>query len=333
MAKKPNKAIALPIHILNGPNLNLLGSREPEIYGKTTLGQIKKACAARAKAHGFSILFDQSNKEGALVDMIQAARTKSCAVIINAAAYTHTSVAVLDALNQRHGDGMTLVRLPLNLGKGGAMMSGLRKALALGYSHALQIDADGQHDVNDIPRFLASARQHPQAVVCGQPVYDASVPKGRLYGRYLTHVWVWINTLSLRIRDSMCGYRVYPLSAVVSVLDGACLGRRMDFALRAAYVAAMSGAQVAVGLERLGGEPAGLAHALEGLGPVDLDGALVAAPLSDRQQVRQHQHRGVRRRRAADRQPRTAGPGRHPGAGDAAADAAPPLSASAPRPC
>jgi 3-dehydroquinate dehydratase II len=98
MAKKPNKNKALPIHILNGPNLNLLGSREPEIYGKTTLAQIEKACRARAKAHGFAILFDQSNKEGELVEMIQAARTASSAVIVNAAAYTHTSVAVLDAL-------------------------------------------------------------------------------------------------------------------------------------------------------------------------------------------------------------------------------------------
>ena len=98
MAKKPSKSKSLPIHILNGPNLNLLGSREPEIYGKTSLADIKKACAARAKSHGLSILFDQSNKEGALVDMIQKARTKAGAVILNAAAYTHTSVAVLDAL-------------------------------------------------------------------------------------------------------------------------------------------------------------------------------------------------------------------------------------------
>src|ERR1700733_7335771 len=98
MAKKPSKTKVLPIHILNGPNLNLLGSREPEIYGKTTLAQIEKACAKRAKSHGFSILFDQSNKEGELVEMIQAARTAASAVIVNAAAYTHTSVAVLDAL-------------------------------------------------------------------------------------------------------------------------------------------------------------------------------------------------------------------------------------------
>jgi 3-dehydroquinate dehydratase-2 len=98
MAKNTSKSKALPIHILNGPNLNLLGSREPEIYGRTTLKEIETACRDRAKSHGFSILFAQSNKEGKLVDMIQAARGEAAALILNAAAYTHTSVAVLDAL-------------------------------------------------------------------------------------------------------------------------------------------------------------------------------------------------------------------------------------------
>jgi 3-dehydroquinate dehydratase-2 len=98
MAKKPSKTKVLPIHILNGPNLNLLGSREPDIYGKTTLAGIEKACRARAKDFGLSILFEQSNIEGELVDMIQRARTAASALIVNAAAYTHTSVAVLDAL-------------------------------------------------------------------------------------------------------------------------------------------------------------------------------------------------------------------------------------------
>jgi glycosyltransferase involved in cell wall biosynthesis len=136
--------------------------------------------------------------------------------------------AVLDALAAGRAD-VTLVRLPVNQGKGGAMMAGLREAHRLAYSHALQIDADGQHDVADIPRFLALSRQHPRAVVCGNPIYDHSVPKGRLYGRYLTHVWVWINTLSLAIRDSMCGFRVYPLHDAVAVINAAHLGRRMDF--------------------------------------------------------------------------------------------------------
>lgn len=136
---------------------------------------------------------------------------------------------VLDELAARQGSGMTLVRLAVNQGKGGAMMAGLRQALALGFSHALQIDADGQHDVGDIAKFVAVAAQHPAAVICGEPVYDASVPKGRLYGRYATHVWVWINTVSLAIRDAMCGYRVYPLVPVVQLIDSVRLGRRMDF--------------------------------------------------------------------------------------------------------
>lgn len=136
---------------------------------------------------------------------------------------------VLDEVAATRPGQVTLVRLPVNRGKGGAMMAGLRRALALGYTHALQVDADGQHDVNDVPRFLALASQHPQDVICGQPVYDASVPRGRLYGRYLTHVWVWINTLSLSIRDAMCGYRVYPLASTVAVLARSRVGRRMDF--------------------------------------------------------------------------------------------------------
>ena len=137
--------------------------------------------------------------------------------------------AVLDALAAARREAVTLVRLPHNQGKGGAMMAGLREARRQGYAHALQIDADGQHDPADIPRFIALARAHPQAVICGCPVYDASVPKGRLYARYLTHVWVWINTLSLAIRDSMCGFRVYPLDSVVPLIDRVAIGRRMDF--------------------------------------------------------------------------------------------------------
>jgi glycosyltransferase involved in cell wall biosynthesis len=135
--------------------------------------------------------------------------------------------AVLDALAQ--GPGVTLLRLAANQGKGGAMMAGLRAASDTGYSHALQIDADGQHDAGDIPRFLARAAAEPGAVICGVPVYDESVPLGRLVGRYATHVWVWINSLSLEIRDSMCGFRVYPLAPVVKLFDEARLGRRMDF--------------------------------------------------------------------------------------------------------
>lgn len=155
--------------------------------------------------------------------------------------------AVLDTLATRHAPSVQVLRLAHNQGKGAAVVTGLRGAHAPGfgtepgtapapepdrpprYTHALQIDADGQHDPADLPRFLALARARPEAVVCGVPIYDASVPKARLYARYLTHVWVWINTLSLDIRDSMCGYRVYPLAATLALLDEEPIGRRMDF--------------------------------------------------------------------------------------------------------
>ena len=88
----------LPVYVLNGPNLNLLGTREPEIYGSATLADIETAAAARAKSHGLTIVFRQSNHEGELVDWIHEARGKGCGVIINPGAYSHTSIALLDAL-------------------------------------------------------------------------------------------------------------------------------------------------------------------------------------------------------------------------------------------
>ena len=136
---------------------------------------------------------------------------------------------VLTALARQHANQLTLLRLPVNGGKGAAVMAGLRAARAAGFTHALQIDADGQHDAADVPRFLEAARAHPRAVILGRPVYDASVPKSRLYGRYLTHVWVWIETLSFAIRDSMCGFRVYPLDLACALIDSVKLGTRMDF--------------------------------------------------------------------------------------------------------
>lgn len=139
------------------------------------------------------------------------------------------AAAALDELAETHKTWLSLLRHPRNLGKGAAVASGLRAALAQGFSHGIQVDADGQHDLADVPRLLAEAGRQPDALVSGRPLYDDSVPKGRLYGRYITHVWVWIETLSFTIEDSMCGFRVYPLAASCALLDDVRLGRRMDF--------------------------------------------------------------------------------------------------------
>jgi glycosyltransferase involved in cell wall biosynthesis len=138
------------------------------------------------------------------------------------------TAAVLDEIARRV-PGVHLVRHAGNGGKGAAVMTGLRAAHDDACSHGLQVDADGQHDLADIPRFLAAARAEPEALICGVPAYDPSVPKGRLYGRYATHVWVWVETLSFEIRDSMCGFRVYPLAATRRLIDEARLGTRMEF--------------------------------------------------------------------------------------------------------
>lgn len=139
-----------------------------------------------------------------------------------------STATVLDQLATRF-EQVRLVRRTANGGKGAAVMSGMEAAHADGRSHALQVDADGQHSLGDVTRFLDASRAEPSALICGVPEYDASVPKGRLYGRYATHIWVWIETLSFDIKDSMCGFRVYPLAPLHQLINEERLGTRMDF--------------------------------------------------------------------------------------------------------
>ena len=167
------------------------------------------------------------NHETAITAVVDALLASGLPSILVDDASSPACAKVLDRLAQR--DRVYLIRLTVNQGKGGAVMTGLREASRLGFSHALQVDADGQHDLQDVKVFIEHSRAHPEAVICGYPQYDASLPKGRLYARYLTHVMVWINTLSLQIRDSMCGFRVYPLPPTLALIDSARIGRRMDF--------------------------------------------------------------------------------------------------------
>lgn len=128
------------------------------------------------------------------------------------------------------GEAVTVERLVPNRGKGAAMRHGFRQALKRGFTHALQLDADGQHDVSALPALRAAAEAQPHALVTGIPIYDETIPRGRAIGRWITHVWVWVETLSLHVRDSMCGFRIYPLATVAELLDsGETVGDRMDF--------------------------------------------------------------------------------------------------------
>jgi glycosyltransferase involved in cell wall biosynthesis len=169
------------------------------------------------------------NHEHAVVAVVGGvlAHNLSCIIVDDGSALR--CARVLDALVAGEPARITLIRHPVNRGKGVAVLSAIRYAAQAGYTHALQIDADGQHQVSDIPCFLQQAAAHPQALIVGCPQYGETVPSLRRYARYLTHIWVWINTLSRQIEDSMCGFRVYPLPPVIALDQRHKLGERMDF--------------------------------------------------------------------------------------------------------
>jgi len=122
-----------------------------------------------------------------------------------------------------------LINHEQNKGKGGAVKTGLRAAYSHGYTHAIQIDADGQHQIDDIGRFIELSRQFPSKVISGKPVYDESIPMHRYLARYITHFWVCVETLSMSLKDTMCGFRVYPLSETIQLINNTQTGNRMDF--------------------------------------------------------------------------------------------------------
>jgi glycosyltransferase involved in cell wall biosynthesis len=117
----------------------------------------------------------------------------------------------------------------VNGGKGAAVLDGLREAWLDGYSHVLQIDADGQHDADDVPVLVEAAQTHPDALVLAAPRFDAGAPKSRLWGRKFTALWVALETLSLDMPDTLCGFRVYPLARVLPLLGCSRPGLRMDY--------------------------------------------------------------------------------------------------------
>jgi len=116
-----------------------------------------------------------------------------------------------------------------NQGKGAAVIRGVRIAKGQGFTHAIQIDADGQHCIADIARLIAESEIHPDSIVSGLPRFGEDVPKSRLHGRKITLFWSRIETLSSEILDAMCGFRVYPIEPFLSVCEGGTIRLRMQF--------------------------------------------------------------------------------------------------------
>ena len=139
---------------------------------------------------------------------------------------------------------LTIVRRSHNGGKGSAVQTGLRHAYRSGYSHAVQVDADGQHNIQDVGRFLQQARQHPSALILGTPVSGSNVPWSRHLGRQISRWCVWLETLSFAIKDPLFGFRVYPLAQTLAVIEKSQLGFWMDFDIEIAVRFYLEGGSV-----------------------------------------------------------------------------------------
>ena len=125
--------------------------------------------------------------------------------------------------------GLRVWVLPRNSGKGAAVLHGLEQALAAGYSHALTMDADGQHPADLIPSFMQASLQRPEAMILGRPVFDASAPLLRVRGRRISNAWTNLETLGAGVADSLYGFRVYPVAMLAAVMRRQPWMRRFDF--------------------------------------------------------------------------------------------------------
>lgn len=134
----------------------------------------------------------------------------------------------LDALAAQH-PGLRVLRRPVNGGKGAAVLTGFEAAAAAGFTHALVLDADGQHPIDHIAPFMAASAENPAAMILGKPVFGPEVPLERLYGRQLSVGLVHFECLGRDIADPLFGFRVYPVVPVRDILRSIRSARRYDF--------------------------------------------------------------------------------------------------------
>ncbi len=199
--------------------------------------------------------YDNPETIGAVVDRIRAHLPRVFVVDDGSAAAGRRACETL-----ARGGHADLIRHPENRGKGAAVRTGLAAARAAGFSHAFQIDGDGQHDLAAIPAFLAASRARPEAAILAYPVYEATAPALRTVGRKLTHFWVDIEVGGGRIHDAMIGFRIYPIEATLAV-GTKC--ERMAFDVEVAVLLAWAGVPIEnrpVGVRYLTAAEGGRSH-------------------------------------------------------------------------
>jgi glycosyltransferase involved in cell wall biosynthesis len=174
------------------------------------------------------VLIPSYNPGPIVFDTVRAARANWNPVWVIVDGSTDGTAADLQAMATLDGGLKTLV-LPRNKGKGAAVFHGLQRALSAGYTHALTMDCDGQHPADQIAPFMAASVANPEALILGDPIFDASAPRIRLKGRILCNFWVNVETLWQGIHDSLFGFRVYPVAPLVNVMRAQIWMRRYDF--------------------------------------------------------------------------------------------------------
>lgn len=174
------------------------------------------------------ILIPVYNHGKPLADVVKAVKKEKLPIVIVDDCSTEENRVLIEAVAKSNKE-CDLVALPKNKGKGGAVIAGLKRANELGYTHAFQVDADGQHDSGKMSFFIEEWKKNPDALVAGAPKYDESVPKARQNGRKITNFWIALETLSFDITDAMCGFRIYPVKKTLSALRVLYVDKRMGF--------------------------------------------------------------------------------------------------------
>ena len=179
------------------------------------------------------ILIPSYNTGGKVLQTVWDARRIWQPVWVVVDGSTDGTLEALQALARDDPD-IRVLALPRNRGKGAAVLHGLRAAEAAGFTHAMTLDADGQHPTDKIGEFMAASAANPEALILGLPVFDASAPRVRVYGRKLSNWCAELETLGAGIGDSLYGFRVYPIAPLRRIMERQPWMRRFDFDAEAA---------------------------------------------------------------------------------------------------
>lgn len=172
------------------------------------------------------VVLPSYNSGSQLIRTVEAAVAKWTPVWVVIDGSTDGSAEQLEA---RRIGGVRVLRMPGNTGKGGSVLEAFREAKASGFDHALVMDADGQHPAEEIAPFMDLSRQHPGSFIAGVPIFGADAPRERVAGRRVGNTLAAIETLGRGARDSLFGFRVYPIEASLKILERTGTGRRFDF--------------------------------------------------------------------------------------------------------